>query len=154
MLLRQQLNCTEAEFREAWQGGYDRCEQHQQLQELHLGSKAGAPVGAGQQQQAMFYVQQLEERINTQGLPLGVDTHEAAAAAAAAAAADPIAAETLAAEGDDTQDAGLKQRAYYVDPFAGPSHDLAPPGQMHEVPAMEGKYRGTLSAFTCLMATR
>ncbi|OEH78727.1 hypothetical protein cyc_03409 [Cyclospora cayetanensis] len=112
-LLRQQLNCTEEEFREAWQEGYDRCEQYRpltqdtQLEGQLLQRKQGL-VGVEEQQKAVLYVQQFDERLNSE-------------------------------EGDDSTDAGIKTRSPHIDPFAGPSADLAPPHTMHEVPAFEGK---------------
>ena len=138
-LLQQQLNCTSEEFREVWQGGYERCEQQQQLlqqqQQQQQQREGPAAIGSQQQQVAVMYIQQLEDQINA---PLG--THEAAAAAAAAAAAgDDATAETHAAEGDDRTDAGIKRRQNIIDPFAGPPEELAPPNQMHLVPALQGK---------------
>ena len=141
-LLRRQLNCTEAEFRAVWQGGYDCCEEQQQLlqqlqqqqQNQHLQQYPTGAIGAEQQQMAVLYVQQLDEKINNSG-GLWAETHDAAAAAAAA----DEAAEAQAEEGDDRTEAGLKQLARQVDPFAGPPSDLAPPTQIYDVPAMEGK---------------
>lgn len=139
LLLRQHLNCTQEEFREAWQGGYDRCEQQQQqLQQLLQGGLAGGAAGAEQQQKAVFYVHQLEDRISAKSLPQD-DSHAAAAAAAEAMATDPAAAAAHAAVGDDSKDAGVKQRQYFTDPLAGPSLELAPPGEMHKVPVIESK---------------
>lgn len=147
MLLRQQLNCTQEEFQQAWQGGYDRCERQQQQQMQHLQQgpqRWGGRIGSQHQQSAVFYVHQLERRINNGPEPIPIDTHEAAAQAADAAAADPAAGEALAALGDDTQEAGVKVRGYRVDPLGGPSGDLAPPGQMYDVPALEGKQHNTV----------
>ncbi|KAL8274981.1 hypothetical protein Esti_001037 [Eimeria stiedai] len=162
LLLRQQLNCTQEEFREAWQGGYDRCEQQEKLLlQQQQQQRKGGFVGMEQQQAAFFYVQQFETAINSPGdsLQLLLDSHAAAAAAAgeahgaaaaageahgpaaeaAAAAATSAAAEEAAMIGDDREEAGVPQRAYSLDPLGGPPADLAPPHKLREVPALEAE---------------